>query len=156
MYFPRYKSIIITILILSLSSGVLASDLADRLVEANVSIHSNGTIKYNNPQNADRHSPNGRYWATYEIGNVSHDSRELHNFSLYDGNIHRFSLDMAPGSEMYISNSGHTAFINMLLQHQNQVMVLFYSPRGEQILSTIVKTSTLFGFSDAGNHFAMT
>ena len=150
-----HRSIISLIIITGFSFFSIAETIADRLRAADIFVHSNGILQFSNNGDSHRYSPNGVYRATYEIGNVSHDTRELHNFNFYRDNTHLFSLKIAPGSELYISNSGYIVFVNMLLQHQNQVMLLFYSPRGDQLFSQIIETSTLLDFSDDGNHFVI-
>jgi hypothetical protein len=100
-------------------------------------------------------APNGLYWCSYEIGPVSDEMRELHHFKFYRGSQQLFSMEQAPGSDLYISNAGMIAFMDMSLHFKRELTIHFYSPSGQALFSETFRGASLFGFSDGGDQFAV-
>lgn len=100
-------------------------------------------------------SENGFYYCKYDIGAVSDEFRELANFRLYaDGGL-LYSLEKAPGSDVYISNSGIVAFMDHTYHFKGELTVVFYSESGGRLYSRKFKGASLFGFSPSGEMFGV-
>jgi hypothetical protein len=100
-------------------------------------------------------SDNGRYYCDYDIGAVGDEFREMLNFRLYkDGDL-LYSLDRAPGSDVYISNSGIAAFMDHTFHFKGRLTVNFYSKSGSPLFSKEFTGASLFGFSPSGDKFGV-
>jgi len=100
-------------------------------------------------------SDNGRFYCKYDIGSVGDEIRELLNFKLYkDGNL-LYSLDKAPGSDVYVSNSGIAAFMDHTFHFRGELIVHFYSETGDSLYSKKFLGASLFGFSSSGEMFGV-
>lgn len=84
-------------------------------------------------------SDNGRYWCTYDIGAVYDEVREMINFKLYEDGKLLYSLDQAPGSDLYISNSGIVAFMDNMYHFKGELKINFYSKEGNVLFSKLFK-----------------
>jgi hypothetical protein len=62
-------------------------------------------------------------------------------------------MDRAPGSDLYISNSGVIAFMDMTFHFKREVRVHFYSRNSEHLCSKTFKGTHGFGFSPDGDKF---
>ncbi|MFC1564013.1 FlgD immunoglobulin-like domain containing protein [candidate division KSB1 bacterium] len=100
-------------------------------------------------------SQDGRYTCTYDIGRVSDEIRELKNLKFFEEGKLIFTMDEAPGSDLYISNSGYIAFMDMKRHFLNEVEVHFYDRQGQYLSSRTFNDAFLFGFSSKGNKFGV-
>lgn len=100
-------------------------------------------------------SDNGRYYCRYEIGWVGDEVREISNFRIYDNGRLLYSFEKAPGSDVYISNSGITAFMDHKFHFDGKLTVNFYSENGDHLYSKKFTGASLFGFSQSGEMFGV-
>lgn len=139
-----------------LTLPALSDDPAKSINDANIAIQSNGTFAHPSMSPGSKiNSPNGLFWCSYEIGQVSDEMRELKNFQFYKGTQLLFTLKDVPGSDLYISNAGIIAFMDMKRHFDQEVTVHFYSQSGQPLFSRSFRGASLFGFSDAGNKFGV-
>jgi hypothetical protein len=100
-------------------------------------------------------SDNGLFYCRYDVAGAGDEIRELTNFRLYeDGNL-LYSLDKAPGSDLYISYSGITAFLDHTFHFNGELSVIFYSENGDHLYSKKFTGASLFGFSPSGEMFGV-
>ncbi|OQX72275.1 MAG: hypothetical protein B6D61_14330, partial [Bacteroidetes bacterium 4484_249] len=100
-------------------------------------------------------SENGMFKAKYETGNVTDEMREIKNFKLFKNNVLLFRLDYLPGSDLYISNSGYMAVMDMKFHFKQELTVHFFNPDGEYFFSKTFRYASLFGFSPKGKQFVV-
>jgi hypothetical protein len=100
-------------------------------------------------------SENGLYYCRYDIGSAGDETRELLNFELYKDGVLLYTLDKAPGSDVYISNSGIVAFMDHTFHFKGVLTVHFYSEIGNHLFSKEFTGASLFGFSPAGEMFGV-
>jgi murein DD-endopeptidase MepM/ murein hydrolase activator NlpD len=122
----------------------------------NLSVSSNGKFFHHSLNKTSKaNSENGNYCCDYDIGNVCDEYRELLNFKFYEKNQLLFSIEKAPGSDLYISNEGFIAFINHEYHFKQEIIVIFYSKYGNHLFTQTLKSASLFGFSEKGNFFGV-
>lgn len=120
----------------------------------NLQLSFNGKfIKGDLKDGFDKTSENGVYQAKYEIGNVSHNNREILNFQLFKNNELVYTLEQLPGSDMNISNSGELAVFDLSESFRQKLSISIYSPEGEFKFQSTFKYASLFGFSPSGKYF---
>ncbi len=100
-------------------------------------------------------SENGLFGVTYDIGKVTDEQREILNFKLYEQDVLMYSLRSLPGSDVYISNSGYVAVMNMDFHFEQELTVIILNPTGKEVHKTSYKYASLFGFSPSGNKFVV-
>jgi hypothetical protein len=100
-------------------------------------------------------SENGVFYCKYDIGSVGDEMRELSNFRLYADGALLFSLEKAPGSDVYISNSGIVAFMDHTYHFKGELTVHFYSEHGDHFFSKKFLGASLFEFSTDGEMFGV-
>ncbi|MCP4726849.1 MAG: hypothetical protein GY863_17550, partial [bacterium] len=141
------------LLIISIPCTIIAQD------QYNVRLKAASTGKILRQQETKdlpgRYSNNGKYRCSFEIGHVTDEIRELGNFRFYENNALIFTMDKAPGSDMYISNSGYLAFIDMKEHFRNRIGIHFYSRSGQYLFSETYEGAFQFGFSSTGNKFGV-
>jgi hypothetical protein len=98
-------------------------------------------------------SDNGVFKATYSIGNVTDENRELTGFTLSKEDQPVYGMDILPGADLLVSNSGMVAVFDMDLHFKQQVTVHLYDPAGSPVKSKTFSYASLFGFSPKGNTF---
>lgn len=129
---------------------------AEQALPENVSLSFNGKFVTQTPNDGRRvSSPNGIYRCSYDIAAVSDEMRELINFRFYEKNRLLFTLNKAPGSDLYISKSGFVAFMDMKLHFKKQLIVHFYNKDGAPLFSKTFAGANLFGFSGTENKFGV-
>ena len=144
------------LLILTLHNSIFSQEKDIEQRTANFSVSFNGTFIFNSGAKSYRaNSANGVYWCNYDIGQVSDEVRELKNFQFFEGNQLLYELKDTPGSDLYISNSGIVAFMDMTHHYNNLLTIHFYSKEGELLFSEQLKGAALFGFSTTGNKFGV-
>ncbi|MBD3233070.1 MAG: T9SS type A sorting domain-containing protein [candidate division Zixibacteria bacterium] len=135
-----------------MNSGLMAADLASH----NISLTHTGKFTFNAPKpEAKRFSDNGKYWCSYDIGRAGDEVRELKNFRFLEGDRQLFSMKLAPGSDLYISNSGYIAFMDHKRHYKGELTVHVYSPFGSKLSKETYHGASLFGFSSKGNKFGV-
>ena len=94
-------------LMMSFSTDILSQDRDSSILKAS----STGKIldTRNNSGDQGIRSANAIYRCTYDIGNVTDEIRELKNVKFYMNYDLLFTMDTAPGSDLYISNTGYIA-----------------------------------------------
>lgn len=133
---------------------IFGEDWASRRAAASLSVHPNGTLERFSPvAGSTGQSPNGVFWCDYEIGAVTDEQRELRNFRFFEGEQLRFALERAPGSDLYISNTGFIAFMDMSQHFNRELTAHFYDKTGRFLCSKIFRGASLFGFSTSGKSF---
>lgn len=100
-------------------------------------------------------SENRLFYCRYDIGSAGDEVRELLNFRLYRGGDLLYSFERAPGSDVYISNSGITAFMDHTFHYKGRLTVHFYSEVGNHLFSRDFTGASLFGFSPSGEMFGV-
>ena len=154
----RFKMVFRILILLSLfiphalSIGQSSAGSQDK---GDLSVSFNGTFL--NPQTPDRRrtSSSGEYSCWFRIDAVSDEMRLLSGFHLYHQNEDCFFLADVPGSDVMISNSGMTAFLNHSRHFENRITIHFFDPKGNAILTRSFKGAGLFGFSARGNQFGV-
>ena len=134
---------------LSILSIVSAQSLSDKF---NTSINGTIILSDTNDEIKSR-SDNGIYWCTYDIGGVTDEYRELHNFKLYEENNLLFTLKKVPGSDVDISNSGYVLFYDHSKHFMGELKIHFYSKTGNHLFSKPFIDADQFSFSQSGNSF---
>ncbi|MDZ7263587.1 MAG: T9SS type A sorting domain-containing protein [candidate division KSB1 bacterium] len=141
---------------LAFAHFALSQEPLNRLAPHNLSLSSNGKfVPYRSDVNARAISPNGQFWCHYEIAAVSDEVRLLKNFILFEGGLPRFTLNEVPGSDVYISDAGFVAVMDMRFHFRSQVTIHFYSPSGNRLSSETFLRASLFGFSPSGKKFGV-
>ncbi len=122
--------------------------------ESNISVSSNGTFMHHaTTADAKASSPNGAYRCNYTVGRVGCAERELLDFRFYENDRLLFTIDRAPGSDLYISNSGVVAFMDIIYHFKKTVNVHFYNREGKHLFSKPFKGVHGFAFSSDGDKF---
>jgi len=122
----------------------------------NMSVSFTGKFLYHGyDQSCRRNSENGIYWSRYRIGRVGDEVRQLLDFRLFEEQRPLFHLAEAPGSDLYISNSGFIAFLDTREHYRGEVAVHFYSKCGRHLFSETFQGGFLFGFSSGGGSFGV-
>jgi hypothetical protein len=99
----------------------------------------------------DRISENGIYSCEFTIDSVTDETRKLTDYIFYKNGIIQYTLKDIPGSDLYISNSGITAFIDHTFHFRNQITINFCSSGGESLSPYNFQGAYLFNFSPDGN-----
>lgn len=153
---PSFKFLLALLIVLTTSQPIYAQEVESELKPPNVSLSFNGTFIFNCPSEMSKvNSNNGRYWCNYDIGAVKDETRELKKFQFYENNQLRFTLEKAPGSDLYISNSASIAFMDMTHHYKSELTIRFYSKTGSYLFSETIVGASLFGFSATGNKFGV-
>lgn len=119
-------------------------------------VHPNGTLeRFSTLTSNKSHSPNTLFGCDYEIGAVTDEQRELLNFRLFEGEKFLFSMERTPGSDLYISNAGFIAFMDMSQHFNHELTVHFYDKSGGFLCSKTFRGASLFGFSPSGKRFGV-
>ncbi len=135
---------------------VFSQEIESQMLPKNVQLSFNGIFVSNSlSPSANATSENGHFWCQYEIGQVSDEIRELRNFKFFEGDQLLYELEQAPGSDLYISNAGVCAFMNMTHHYKSELTIHFYSKSGNQLFSETFVGASLFGFSSKGNKFGV-
>lgn len=151
----RMRHIHTFVYVLLLSFGYSVFSQTNYLPE-NVSLSSNGKFITQKDNPAFRNvSDNGLYGVTYDIGKVTDEQREILNFKFYEQGVIMYSLAQLPGSDVYISNSGYIAVMNMKFHFKQELTVLLFNKPGEEIHKASYQYASLFGFSPLGNKFVV-
>ncbi|UCE66488.1 MAG: hypothetical protein JSU85_00310, partial [Candidatus Zixiibacteriota bacterium] len=100
-------------------------------------------------------SENGIYYCKYDIAAVGDEIRELSKFRFYaDGSL-LYEIEKAPGSDVYISNSGIVAFMDHTFHFKGELTIHFYSETGNHLYSKEFSGASLFDFSPSGEMFGV-
>jgi murein DD-endopeptidase MepM/ murein hydrolase activator NlpD len=143
-------------LIAWLVPSVFSQEIESQVMPKNVQLSFNGLFVHSNPfPTSQISSDNGRFWCQYEIGQVGDEVRELKQFRFFENDRFLYELEQAPGSDLYISNSGICAFMNMTHHYKSELTIYFYSSSGSQLFSETFVGASLFGFSTKGNKFGV-
>ncbi len=122
--------------------------------ESNISISFNGTFVHQaTTGDAKANSPNGLYWCDYTVGRVGCAERDLLDFRFFENDRLLFEMDRAPASDLYISNSGVIAFMDLTYHFKQEVTVHFYSREGQHLFSKTFKGAHGYSFSADGDKF---
>jgi hypothetical protein len=123
-------------------------------MEDYVSVSFNGTFVHHTATgDARANSPNGIFWCDYSVGRVGCAERELLDFRFYKNDRLLFTVAHAPGSDVYISNSGIVAFMDMTYHSKQEVTIHIYSKSGQHLFSKRFKGAHGFDFSSDGDRF---
>lgn len=121
-----------------------------------VSVTFNGTFVGDSPApNSKAHSPNGDFWCTYSIGRVGDEVRELEDFAFYRGDQLLYTMYLAPGSDLAISNAGITAFMDMTHHYRGEITLSLFSETGRHLLTQAFHRAQDFQFSPDGDRFGI-
>lgn len=150
------KSVLLCLLIVLFLPGTSSWASQGGHLPANISVSFNGKFVYHpSHENSQANSENGLYWCQYDIGHVGDEVRQLLDFKLFEDERLLFTLPEAPGSDLYISNRGFIAFIDMGKHYKGELTVNFYSRHGQQLFSETFQGAFLFGFSPGGERFGV-
>jgi hypothetical protein len=148
--------IFIALIFLMIMHPTHAQNIESKLKSSNLSLSFNGTFIANVPaQQSNANSADGRFWCTYDIGRVTDEVREIKNFQFYHDNHLLFTSDIVPGSDLYISNSGYIAFLDLTHHYKRELTIHFYSKTGSHLFSETFIAASVFGFSSTGNKFGV-
>lgn len=100
-------------------------------------------------------SENGVFKVKYDIAEVTDENRKLVNFQLFKNNEILYTLPSIPGADVYVSNSGLIAVMDMNFHFMQKLTVHFFNEKGNQVFSEQFQYSSLFGFSPSGNRFVV-
>ena len=125
--------------------------------DLNVTVSINGTIisQLTDDTQNEVFSENGKYSCSYNINGVTDEYRELINLRFYEGDNLLFSLLKAPGSDVEISNSGYVLFYDHSKHFTGELIIYFYSKRGNHFLTRTFLRADQFVFSESGNSFGV-
>lgn len=154
MNFQRY---FITSLILAISIGIsnhCISQKSDYLPE-NVVLSHNGTFQRISDGEFRSSSENGQFNVKYDITSVTDEMRELKNLKFYNGHSLLYTLTEVAGSDMYISNAGILALMDMRYHFKQEITLHFIDKNGEFMMSQTFRYASLFGFSPLGEKFVV-
>ena len=154
VYISRFAGVSISILLISISIqgyGAGHNSILEGFSVANNGMFVPKTIR----EGCKAWSDNGKYWCDYDIGRVRDEMREMANFRVYDNDRLLYALEQAPGSDVYISNSGICAFMDHSKHFEQDVGIHFYSAQGRYLFTERYRGAFLFGFSPAGNRFGV-
>jgi murein DD-endopeptidase MepM/ murein hydrolase activator NlpD len=154
MNFHRSILIVTTTLLISCFGGSAFAQKTNYLPE-NIKLSFNGTFQNEINDDFRASSENGIYKAKYEIGTVSDEMRELKNMQVYESGRILFTMKDVPGSDIYLSNAGNLAVIDMKLHYKQEVTIGFYDKNGKFILTQTFRYASLFGFSPMGEKFVV-
>lgn len=116
------------VIILFFSTLNLAAQLSHYLPE-NIRLSFNGKFI---PAEADADfkfvSDNGLYKAKYAIRNASDEMREITGFELFENGELMYRLNSLPGSDIYLSNAGYLAVMDMKFHYQQELSIHVFSP----------------------------
>jgi murein DD-endopeptidase MepM/ murein hydrolase activator NlpD len=121
----------------------------------NVSLSFNGTFQTPKSNGVRNSSENAKFTVKYDIGAVSDGMRELRNLQLFKEDQLVYRLTEVPGSDIYISNSGMLAVIDMRFHYQQRIDINFYNSDGNMIMRQSYRYASLFGFSPKGDKFVV-
>ena len=151
-----WKYFSICSVIIAFTNTIFSQEDKREIKPASISVSFNGKFVYHSAgSNSKANSDNGQFWCQYDIGHVGDEVRELLQFKLFENNQLLFTLKRAPGSDVYISNSGITAFMDMKHHYKNELTIHFYSKYGQHLFSETFKGASLFGFSSKGEKFGV-
>ncbi len=154
MNFHRFYSHLIIPTIFFGFYPIMQAQNTDYLPE-NVSLSFNGTFQTPKSNGVRNSSENGKFTVKYDIGAVSDEMREIRNLQLYKEDQFLFTLPEVPGSDIYISNSGMLAVIDMRYHFEQFISISFYNPYGNLIMNQSYRYASLFGFSPKGDKFVV-
>jgi hypothetical protein len=139
-----------------LAPASLSGTANDQLRPANMTVSSNGRLARDSGRGDIRaESDNGRFWCSYTVSRVGDEVRELSNFQMFENGQLLYRLDSAPGSDLYVSNSGVVAFMDTRHHYRGEVQIHFYSRAGAKLFAETFRGAFVFGFSPAGNAFGV-
>ncbi|MCD4729736.1 MAG: hypothetical protein K8R74_03985 [Bacteroidales bacterium] len=149
----RHLHTIVYVLLISLGYSVFAQT---NYLPENLNLSYNGKFitQKENPEYRNV-SDNGMYGVTYDIGNVTDEQREILNFKFYEQESLVYSIEQLPGSEVYISNNGYIAVMNMNFHFRQELTVIIFNKLGKEIHKASYQYASLFGFSPSGNKFVI-
>lgn len=128
----------------------------ENFLPENITVSFNGTFVTKNVNDEFKAtSDNGLFKAKYDIGAVTDEQRELLNTKLYRDDRLLYSIENVQGSDLYISNAGYMAVLDMHLHFIQQVSIRFYDNTGKYIYSGSFEYASLFGFSPMGEKFVV-
>lgn len=150
------KLILFWILFPWVAHPLFSQDILNQVLPENVHLSFNGIFVYNgHSPKGSVYSENGRYWCQFEIGQVSDEVRELKRFRLFENDRLLYELEQPPGSDVYLSNSGFCAFLDLRHHYQGEMTIYFYSKTGRELFSERFIGASLFGFSPRGAKFGI-
>jgi murein DD-endopeptidase MepM/ murein hydrolase activator NlpD len=149
----RLSHTIVYVFLLSLSYSVFSQTqyLPEKI---NLSFNGKFIAQKGNPDFRNV-SDNGLYGVTYDIGKVTDEQREILNFKCYEQESLLYSLEYLPGSDVYVSNNGYIAVMNMKFHFKQELTVIIINKHGKEIYRAAYKYASLFGFSPSGNKFVV-
>lgn len=134
--------------------GILSG--ADLGLPKGITLSYNGTfLRIGRDDPFHRYSENGDFWCRYKIVAAGDEIRRLGDFEFFKGTQRLFSMKSVPGSDLYISNNGFIAFMDMSRHFDRELTIHFYSKEGKHIMSKKFRGASLFGFSKSGNKFGV-
>lgn len=150
------KIFLIFILVVPLFNPLFSQQIEHALKPDNLSISFNGTfILKSTAKDYLRNSENGKYGCQYDLGNFGEENVEMINFNFYENDQLLFSLPKAPGTDLYISNSGFIAFMDLIHHYKSELTIHFYSKSGQHLFSEAFIGGSMFGFSLKGEKFGV-
>jgi murein DD-endopeptidase MepM/ murein hydrolase activator NlpD len=153
----NFHRLIITVFLLTivlLMDKNLTAQKSNYLPE-NQMLSFNGTFQNKTTEDFRASSENGHYMVKYDIGSVSDEMRELKNLQVFRHEVLLFSLEKVPGSDIYISNSGRLAVLDMKYHFRQEITISFFDRNGKFNFKETYRYASLFGFSPSGEKFVI-
>ncbi len=122
---------------------------------AGMKLSFNGRFVHDIPEGFRHVSENGTFRAAYSIGRVGDEVRELLDFRFYKDDVLLYQMDVLPGDDLLISNSGHIAVFDMRFHFKQEVSLIFFDKSGNRLLEETYSYASLFGFSPTGAYFGV-
>jgi hypothetical protein len=144
---------IISVVILGFGLNSIAQKTS--YLPENLTLSFNGTFQNKTDSEYRASSENGLYKARFDIGAVSDEMRELKNLKVYNGDRHLYTIKEVPGSDIYLSNAGNLAVIDMKFHYRQEVTINLYDKNGNFRQEVKYKYASLFGFSPSGEKFVV-
>ncbi|MGH1365368.1 MAG: T9SS type A sorting domain-containing protein [Calditrichia bacterium] len=148
---------------LFLSSIMLTAIAEEHSAEAlvqSLSLQPNGTFAQ--AAGNEAWSANGVFRLTYDLPasdmlmqRDGHGGRELRNLRVFENGQLVYSLDEPNAADLYVSNSGILALMEVEIHNANGVGIRFTTKDGKKLHRTSFKRASLFGFSDDGQRFGV-
>lgn len=143
-------------LLFTISMPIPAKDVVFDLKPSDISVGINGTFIAKSPNARGKaNSANGEFWCAYDIGAVTDETLEIKSFQFYQNDRLLYQTDQASGSDLYLSNSGYVALLDLRQHFKNELTIHFYSKTGRYLFSETYVGASVFGFSAAGNKFGV-
>ena len=142
-----------------LSINQLSAQSADEIVES-LQLQPNGTFAIS--EDNEVRSASGEWRVTYDLASSDilmrrdrHGGREIQNLSIFQNGSLVHSISEPKAADLYISNSGMLALMEVEIHNVDGAKVHFVSSNGRTLHRVAFKRASGFAFSADGNLFGV-